>query len=118
MTLYEFPMTYWIQCMDSTNAFCYWRCLKQHQVAHAAISDKFARRDRLAVTDGDSSIAVVERSYKTKEKIASLHIICEVHGAAGIMAKTVKPIDDLVSLLIAMILSLNFVLYPGALLHP
>lgn len=106
---FTFPLTCWLQPMATTTHSCYWRALQGQLLACSHISEKFARRQRLASTDGDGAVAKAERGFsKQAGPVDELHILCQVHRSANIRGATMALAKGTVQALIRASLSLKF----------
>jgi hypothetical protein len=106
---FQIPVTCWLQALDSTKAECMWQAQQDIRLHLDMFSKQFSRKQRICTSDGASAIAKCERGFVNGLVDTSLlHIICEIHVAAGLRSKTMRILDGAVSKAIHLALCLNF----------
>ena len=104
-----FPLTVWLQCLDSTKGHCYWHALQQLELKCRSIASRFGRTQRLSATDGDGAVAMAERAFDSKSPdLQVLHTTCQVHHCAGIRKKAMALNEPAITAVVHTCLALNF----------
>lgn len=97
-----------LQLTSTTKGECYYTCFRnsEHDVLRS-LSDRFDRKQRLAVIDGDGSPAVAIRALSLDTGMVTWHTSCEIHQVANFMEAVAKPFRDDISCMIGCQLSLQ-----------
>ena len=98
----------WLQVCDRNTAELYKKCLEEQSITTAS-AGQFARKLRLACTDGAPSIAKTERHIqkaRVEEGCDFMHTTCRGHIISGINTRLFALCDDDISCLVTTALAL------------
>ena len=83
-----------LQIMAAGKADVYYRCIAASCYGLGDIANRFKRKQRLAITDGDGAVALALRAISKATGIVNYHSVCDIHKNANGTTRVMAPVDD------------------------
>lgn len=96
-----------LHILSSTRSEVYYPALMPNGPDFSAINTHFTRRQRLAMTDGDASIALALRGVERSSGVATLGLKCDIHKVSYLVTAVMEPMGKDISSMIHLQLSLQ-----------